>query len=285
MNTELDNDTTAGIIAELSRRAADALTRPVKGSYLDAAPFIVLRDAQGAEKVHYLDGLTNPPNRKTGTVKLLDAESFIAYYGTHGNGAPVYATITPARFVAVLNEHTREAAGHRDHRADFTLSHSAEWTTWTKHNGRGAAFGSNEAFALFLEDNAPDIVKPDPATMLSIALNFRVKADAGFSIAQRLNDGNVELAFNNVVNASSKGAAGGTVKIPEVFVIDVPVFAGVNAPRYKVEARFRYRLADGKLTLWYELVRPHKVVERAFTEIWERIRKETKAPVLLGTPE
>lgn len=284
-NTTYENEPAAAIVADLARRASEVLSKPVTPSYLDAAPFIVLRNAAGEERVEVLRAVKERPQRKTGTVKVDDAESFNAYYGIHGNGAPVYAKIAPARFIAVLNDHTKDGTGHRDHRLDFTLAHSQEWMTWTKHNGRDAAFGSNEAFALFLEDNAPDIVKPDPAAMLAIALNFRVKADVAFSIAQRLEDGNVELGFSNTVQGSATGAGGGKVKIPETFHIEVPVFAGLNAPRYKVEARFRYRLADGKLTLWYELVRPAKVVEKAFADIWESIKKATKAPILLGTPE
>lgn len=273
------------IIADLSRKAESATCNPRTPSFKDAAPFLVLRDADGAERIHTLKDRLEDPKRKSGTVKLNDPESFIGYYKVHGNGAPVYATLKPARFLAVLNEHTATAAGWRDHRADFVVAHSPEWEVWTKHNGKGAAFGNNEAFALFLEDNAPDIVKPDAAQMLSIALNFRVKADVSFSLAQRLEDGNVELGFSNVVAGSATGQGGGKVKIPEQFTIEVPVFAGLEAKKYPVDARFRYRLSEGRLTLWYELVRPHKVVEQAFKDIWAQIQKETKAPILHGTPE
>lgn len=282
---EYDTPDSTATAAELGRKLAVAQQVPQVGKYLDAAPYVVLRDGDGNEKVEFLNGQLDRPARKTGTVKLNDADSFIAYYGIHGNGAPVYATLQPARFLAVLNEHTKEAAGWRDHRADFMVKHSREWEAWTKHNGKGTAFGSNEAFALFLEDNAPDIVKPEAATMLAIALNFRVKADVGFSVAQRLEDGNVELAYSNVVQGSATGTAGGKVKIPELFTICVPVFDGIGAQVYKVDARFRYRLQEQKLTLWYELVRPHKVVEQAFKDLWQQIAKATKAPILHGTPE
>lgn len=275
----------AQIIADLARRAESATFTPRNGSYRDAAPFVVLREANGDEKVEWLKQRLEDPARKNGTVKLHDAKSFIAYYGIHGNGAPVYATLTPARFVAVLNEHTKTAAGWRDHRADFLVQHSPEWTVWSKHNGAGAAFGSNEAFALFLEENAPDIVKPDPATMLAIALNFRVNADVQFSVAQRLEDGQIDLGYRNIVSASASSTAGGKLKIPEQFAIEIPVWSGIDSKRYKIDARFRYRLREGKLTIWYELVRPHKIVEQAFKDVWNEIEKATKAPILHGTPE
>ena len=270
--------------AELGRRLAVAEAKPQVPPIKDGAPYIVLRDADGKERVEWLEETVLPPYRKTGTVKLNDAESFIAYYGTHGNGAPVYATLQPARFLAVLNDHTKDAAGWQDYRADFTVKHSKEYEVWTKHNGKGAAFGSNEAFAIFLEENAPDIVKPDPTTMLAIALNFRVNSDVAFSVAQRLEDGHIDFGYRNVVNATATSQTGGKLKIPEQFVIEVPVWDGLTAKKYRIEARFRYRLNDGKLALWYELVRPHKVVELAFKDLWEQIVKATKAPILHGTP-
>ena len=273
--------------AELGRRLAVAQQVPQKAAgVLDAAPYIVLRDADGAEHYEMLDSaLMDTPHRKTGTVKLNDAESFIAYYGMHGNGAPVYATMQPAQFVAVLNDHTKDKADWRDHRALFTVKYSPEWDVWFKHNGSGAAFGSNESFALFLEENAPDIVRPEPAKMLQIALNFRVNADVQFSLVQRLSDGDIDLGYKNVVTATAGRAADGNVTIPEQFAIEVPVWAGLEAKKYQIEARFRYRLREGKLTLWYELVRPHKVVEQAFKDLWTQIATATKAPCLHGTPD
>lgn len=276
----------AEIAADLSRSLAVAKADPKKAAILDASPYVILRDGAGNERVEYLDGIQDIPHRKTGKVKLKDADSFNAYYEMHGNGAPVYATLQPAQFIAVCNDHTREAAGFRDHRIEFVVGHSKEWETWTKHNGSGAAFNSNESFALFLEDNSPDIISPDPSTMLNIALNFRLKADVGFSAAQRLQDGHIDFAYQNLVTATGpKDASGASVAIPEVFSIEVPVFDGIAALKYRVDARFRYRLREGKLTIWYELVRPHKVVEQAFKDIWAKIEEATKAPILHGTPE
>jgi uncharacterized protein YfdQ (DUF2303 family) len=278
-------DSAPAIVERLSRDSEVARGKPRRAEgVLDSAPFIVLRNGDREEVVCLL-GTMPSPHRKTGTVKLNDADSFIWYYGQHGNGAPVYATLEPARFVAVLNEHTKDAAGWRDHRAEFRVAHSKEWTIWSKHNGQGAAFNSNEAFATFLEENSPDIIKPDAAVMLAIALNFKMTSDVQFQTATRLQDGNIDFGYANIVSAEAKTAAGNKVKIPELFSIELPVFDGLTAPRYKLEARFRYRLREGKLTLWYELVRPHKVIEQAFKDVWAQIAKATKAPILHGTPE
>lgn len=271
--------------AELGRRLAIAQQVPQKAAgVLDAAPYIVLRDSEGDEDPYWITEKLEPPHRKTGTVKLCDAESFILYYGIHGNGAPVYATMRPAKFVAVLNDHTKQAAGWRDHRADFTVQHSLEWATWNNANGR--KFETTDEFARFIEDNSPDIINPDPAAMLSIALNFRVNEAVQFSKAIRLQDGHTDLLYQNLVSAEAgRDAQGGKIAIPELFTIRVRVWDGLNAKLYEVQARFRFRLANGKLTIWYELVRPLKTVEVAFADLWAQISTATGAPCLHGLPE
>ncbi len=271
--------------AELGRKLAVAQAKPQKAEgVLDAAPYIVLRNGDGDESVFAVDEKLEPPHRKTGTVRLCDAESFILYYGIHGNGAPVYATMRPAKFVAVLNDHTKEAANWRDHRADFTVQHSIEWTTWNKSNGE--RFETTESFARFIEDNAPDIVAPDPATMLSMALNFRVNEAVQFSKAIRLQDGHTDFVYQNIVTAGAgTDAQGGKISIPEIFTVRVPVWDGLNAKQYEMQARFRFRLSNGKLSIWYELVRPLKVIQQAFSDLWEQISTATGAPCLHGSPE
>ena len=50
-----------------------------------------------------------------------------------------------------------------------------------------------------------------------------------------------------------------------------------------MSARFRYRIAQGVLTLGYVLVRPTDVIRDAFGGAVQAIATETSVPVLLGT--
>ena len=52
---------------------------------------------------------------------------------------------------------------------------------------------------------------------------------------------------------------------------------------HAVTARLRYRIADqGKLTMWFDLLRPHKVLEDAVREVWHQIQTETGLTILNG---
>jgi uncharacterized protein YfdQ (DUF2303 family) len=265
--------------------------------FLHGLAFVILKDADGNESVEYIDRqLLNPTFRK-GTVKLNDGKSFIAYVNRHVQpSTAIYAQQAPAQFVAVIDEHpgtdanaesvtaAARAPRWREFRAEYTPALSPEWTTWTKLDRK--AFDSTEAFAHFLEDNLPDVANDKGAELMEVALNLRVNQDVRFSAAQRLSDGHAEISFQNIVDGSSSSATAGTIRIPEAFKISVPVFAGIDCRMYEVEARFRYRLkAEQGLKLWYELVRPHKTLEKAFEDLWVEIGGGTKLDILLGKPE
>jgi len=246
-------------------------------------PYTLVPDGS---KLEYLETPKFPP-RRSGTVKLSDSASFIEYWKRQFDaGSYIYGSMVPAQFLAVFNEHTRSAASAganwRDHRALYALQHSDEWNIWTGRTGK--PFDGNEAFAYWLEENLFDISMPDPAKFMDIALNMRVKQGQVFGNKVNLNDGNIVLEYVNDVTAQA--GASGKLVIPEKFQINIPVFKGLDAARYKVDARFRYRLvAGGSLKIQFDLIRPAKVMEQAFKDLLKEIEKASKTAVLFGTPE
>lgn len=284
----MDLHDTPGIAAliDAGRRTAVGI---LEAKITHPKPFIVLRDADGAEQVKYLDETFEQPHHVGGTVKVQDERSFLAYFTRHATErALIYATVQPATVItAVFNEHdgTMHAPDWRDHRLQLTLAHSKEWLAWAGKNGQNNAFTGTTEFAEWLEDQLPDIVNPPNGEFLDMILQFKVQARTVFTKAQRLTDGHVHFVYNHEVEGA--GIKGGQeTRIPEEFTIAIPVFAGFSAEVFQMQARFRFRLTgQGGIKIWYELVRPHKVIEQAFKGIWTKIEAEANRPILLGTPE
>jgi uncharacterized protein YfdQ (DUF2303 family) len=132
-------------------------------------------------------------------------------------------------------------------------------------------------FARFLEDNLPDIVEPEGATLLEVALTFEAKKDVEFASGVRLQNGQIQFQYNEVIRGAAQK---GTLEVPEQFVLGIPIHVG--GPAYRIPVRFRWRLHEGKAVFWYEIVRPHRYVEDALREIRERIGQETGIDVLAG---
>lgn len=270
--------------------AGAALGHPLKSSHKNATDYAMVPNGYQVEELPF-----KPlPDRSIASVKLRDAASFVHYFKNHKQGySSIYATLEPAKFLAVFDDFfhastptatadgtlnmtllTDEQANWREFRAEFSPPASREWLLWNKtHNVKLTQL----QFAEFLQDNLPDVIKPTGAELYELALNFESTQSGVFSTSQRLQDGS--SAFTYTAENNIKG----TLQLPEFITLNIPVFEN-TAPR-ELQARLRYRAKDGALTLWFELVRPHKVLEAAFRETWEKIATETGITILLGTPE
>jgi len=224
------------------------------------------------------------PRRKRGTARLIDAESFIDYVKRHGTNKhttvwckALYAK-GEVRFKAILNGHGQEENGQNwcDHVATFQPEFSEEWKRWFGHDGK--VFTQFE-FAAFVEDNNKDIVGidgPSGAEMLHMALNLEANQDVRFKSAIRLQSGGVNITYVDEDDAQTLTQ----MKLFERFTIGVPVYAAYES--FQVQARLRYRVREGKLSFWYELVRPDKILEAATESIIKMIEENTSLPFFYG---
>ncbi|MEY5098196.1 MAG: hypothetical protein RJA36_915 [Pseudomonadota bacterium] len=219
------------------------------------------------------------PTRKKGLVKIRDLESFVRQVNKHKveGLTEIYRTVNPPRFSAVINDHGagEDDAGWGDHWFDYECPLSAEWKTWTGNDSKRM---TQEQFAVFIEDNLPDIVEPVAAHMLEIATTLEAKKKVNFASGIRLSNGQNEFTYEE----SIQGTAGkGKIQVPETFKIGIAVFEG--GPAYAVNARLRYRINDGLLQLWYDLERPHKIIEDAADELRRQVEEKTGITTINGT--
>ena len=218
------------------------------------------------------------PTRKRASVRLTNATSFVDYVLLHRHveHTHVYGDPDKGTFVAVFDDHSEFDTGWRENIASFTATESIEWNTWS---------GSNKSpmkqadFAQFIEDNLPDIREPDAADILEVSRSLQAKKAGNFSSAIRLDNGDVQFTYEEKTDVAS---GKGQIKVPEKFVIAIPVYQG--GPAYKIEARLRYRITDGQLSMWYDLLRPHKSKEHALKEISDQIKTETNLQLFVGSP-
>lgn len=242
--------------------------------YINRTPVLIVPEGY---KTQTLEKLLPRPTRKTGFTVLNDENSFIAVVNDQRNeDTRLFSTINPPTFTAVFNYDAAEA-GWGDHGAKYNAPLSPEWKTWVAMDGKKC---NQTDFAQFLENNLPDLVKPDGATMLEICRTLEAKKKVNFASSIRLSDGSTQFTYSEDVQGSAQQ---GQLAVPDEFVIGIPVFE--NGAAWRIDVRFRYRIEDGgKLTLWIELIRAHKVIEQAVKELRERIAEETELPILNGSP-
>lgn len=253
---------------------------------INGTPVLILPEGFKAER---LADLLPTPTRKKGTIKLNDAASFIAVVNDQkGDQTRLFGVLNPPSFTAVFN-HLAATPGWGDHKAMYTPPLSPEWQAW---NGMDKVPKSQVELAQFIENNLVDVVaaepkpeefypgSPDGATLLEVCNTLEAKKKVEFKSSIRMADGSTQFTYDEDVQG---GARQGQLKVPEQFTLGIPVFE--NGPKWRLDVRLRYRIQEGgTLSMWLELIRPHKVIEGAVAELRKEIADGTALPILNGSP-
>ena len=216
--------------------------------------------------------------RPQGVVILGDVDSLLAYCADMNatESGYIYADPDSRTITAVFNDlRCPQFNGWRDHRAHFTAQLTPECKKWLEHNSK--AMGQAE-FSEFIEDNFADLNGQDAQTLLNVATTIQAATGINFSSARRLQDGQVQLTYNEVIDA--KAGADGALKIPQTFTLGLRIFK--NGEGYKLTARLKYRLSAGGVKFWYELERPERAIEDAFAGYVNTVREKSGYTVLIG---
>lgn len=263
-----------------NRTEADAIiaaTRTPQMQVVEGNPFLLV--PEGFKSPIDLEKTLPNPLRKRGTVTLNDADSFIRY--TKNQGAAdtrIYCETSYSagvvKFMGVLNDY--DAQPHwQDFRSIYEPPKSEEWKTWTGNNKKVM---DQMTFALFIEDNLKDIAGETPSgtQMLEMAKSLEIKHDLRVKSAIRTQSGGINLEFV----ATDDAATVERMNVFDRFSIGIAPF--FNGQAYKVDARLRYRAANGTVQFWFELIRPDLTLQAATVDMIEAIKTGTGFPVLMG---
>jgi len=273
INPETDNSA-----MEIALRAGAALARPVlpRLGAGDVEPYAVVPVG------HTLEGLARfipeKPRRTRQTVKLSDLRSFVVYVARFRDPerSLIYTQEARLTATAILDHPAPGQPDWGQHRAVFTLTPTPAWTAWLGVNGR--RFGQVE-FAEWVENHLPDIADPTGGVLLEMVKQLDIRKAVQFESSIRLDNGQTQLTYVETVTGSQ---AKSTATIPETFILGLIPFEG--ADQYKLTARLRYRLTEGKVALWFELLRPGDVVRDAWSRVVEQIGAAGAVPILGGEP-
>lgn len=266
--------TEAGAIAALADRAATpvALNDILLGVQVpDGDDFRVLD----------LERFRDEPDCKRGCFVVTDPDSLVAYAKRHRTPqTQLWGDRAAGRLVAIFDDHPagdNVRAGWGRHRAELHLARSVEWVAWTGRSGRAM---TQVDFAELVEERAQDIVEPTGAEMLEIAQSLHATKSAAFRSDTRLSNGETRLVYEETLDA--RAGQRGDLVVPTRFALALRVWEGTQP--YRVEARFRYRLNDGRLSIAFILDRLDDVVREAFGELAADVARDVGAPLFHGTP-
>ena len=266
----------------------------------------------------FFDSVRDTPRFRRGTAAMTSLSSFISHILRFGDDdSAVFAddNRTSPKLPAVLDYHRSDetevdehdgetrivgAYRHGKHRTTFAFPLSDEWKAWTGKNGVVMTMAQ---FALFLEDRIGDIAIAgddfpedvarfvavnggessiaDYATLIELSRGLKVYEQANVEEATNLASGEGHIRFS--VEHMTRGRTGGTLKVPTMFFIAIPIFN--KGPFYRIAARLRYRKTAEGVKFWFDLYRSDRSFDHAFAEAVDKVDAETQASVFFGAPE
>lgn len=240
-------------------------------------PYIVTKTTNNegetvSEEITSLEDHLEHPVRKRANRHFSRADSFIDYVNLHKINGRTSINIQDGNQLIIhanIDDHEVGAngqAGWRQHSARYSPETSRELGTWL---GKDGSQMKQVSFALFIETNLLDIAQPAGAELLEIVKTLESKKNVNFKSGVRLDNGDVCLNYEETTE--SKAGEKGQFSIPPTITMAIPIYKGGNP--YQIEANFRYRIEGGHLTMWYELVRIHTIIEHAQNVIVEQVVK------------
>lgn len=243
--------------------AAGMLQNTIQQFSVNEVPFVVTPEGF---RLHELKHLQENPVRVESCVRAQSVEAFIDYFNRFATTASTIFVDYDAQVITgVIDYHAAVDFGDPEpqfcrHRVVYEFKLTPEAERWVSHDKKPM---DQTTFASFIEDAMPEIVAPDAARMLEIATTLQAKTGVDFRSHIRLDNGEVQFQFNETVQGSA-GVAG-NLQIPTRLQLGIQLFRG--SCRYAIDANFRYRLLQGKLTMWYELIRFHAVRDDAVASV------------------
>jgi uncharacterized protein YfdQ (DUF2303 family) len=218
------------------------------------------------EILEALDARRPGPHRRSGTTKLTEVDSFIAFLKRWGGSQTVvYADTAALSLTAVLDDHPEGAStAWRQHRAVYSCPRAAEWLAWT---GQADQPMSQTAFADWIEARLEDLAigegMPKPTELLTMARDLTIRTKGTFERRVNPTTGDFTLVNKNETEV-------GSTVIPRAFLVAIPCFEGGD--RYRIEARVRFTL-DGGPRFTFTLHRAKEIERDAFGEVRARVAR------------
>lgn len=258
-----------------------------------------------------LDEYATRPDRRIGTDTLLDLDSLTAWIMRHKDaGTVLFCDSDRAKpsMVAIVDYHQEgegdDKARFRQFRGQYHFPLDPRWVAWSEVDGKPL---SQAEFASFLEDHildlqapnvsidgegnelaqAPDIVSrflalaggsvATPGEVVALSRGLDLTVDAKVANKVNLQSGEHNLVFEEVHGNGN----GEKVRVPQLFLLAIPVFERANAV-YKVPVRLRYRIDQGKVIWVPTLFGAADIFDRAIRDVARDVMIEAGVPLFYG---
>ena len=157
------------------------------------------------------------------------------------------------------------------HKATLKLRDSEEFQRWNAVQGD---MHEQSVFAEFLEENAVDVIHPEPSTLIEISRDLEATQGVKFKAGNRLESGDRSFTYETDTHVK------GEISVPREFTLGIPLFQGEEPT--EIRAAFRFRPRPDGLYLGFVWRRVEYRRQAEFALIATRVSEATGLPVVFG---
>lgn len=216
-----------------------------------------------------------PSYVRSTSVTVDQRASFVTYTNRFSDDRTILiADYDTGTISAALDWHAegpRPAPQPRQHTCKLKLRDSEEFSRWNKMQGKMV---SQAEFAAFLEENAVDVVDPEPAVLIEISRDLEATQGVTFKSSTRLESG--DRAFVYETETKTRG----DIKVPREFTLAIPLYNGEDTTELRCALRFK--VEAGGLLLGFEWRRVEYQRQAYFAAVATAAAEETGRPVIFG---
>jgi hypothetical protein len=229
-------------------------------------------------EVARLEEATNPP-RATGTRKVSDLDSFLAELERRPlpqASGTIWGDATTGTIKAVYNDHGDHDtgdAGHRDDCLQLQLKQDEDWAAWHTLSGQ---LLPQDAFGDKIEELLHTVTSPDQADLMEVIDSVRSSSQGEFESRINRADGAQKLTYN--VEHTTTAGRTRELEVPQTISLSLRPWEG-HEQLYPVEAWFRLRVLQGKLTLGIKLKPTRQTLRSAWSDVTSKVEDAATTPV------
>lgn len=319
ISERIDSNMPENVAETVARIMTDTAAPTVIRDGVDGEPLLIAHTT-AVKVTDMTESLTKAmaqfqPTRRKGTDTLTTLGSLIDWANRFkGESSVLFADKNPAApsLVCIANYHNAgpanpsgrdETASYGDHRGSYSFPLSKEWKFWEKVTADPLTM---DELGEVIEAAAKDFLEPTPpllgtgkptedwekrmietaaklggrfaqyAQMIMLAREFALNEASTIQVKRERDSGEQTAVFVN----EHKDATGQPVKIPNLFMIAIPVFDGGDL--YRLPVRLRYRTTGGKVHFILTRYDPESAFQDAFEEAVVRAQFETELPLFYG---
>ncbi len=219
------------------------------------------------------------PANPAGTIHVHRPDSFPVVFADYRNPrTKVFADAKQRSIVSVFdfirpdNEnpgHGEGAMGWGQFRALMRFSESRKLGQWDDMTD----WHSQADFANFLEDHLEDVIEPNGQDLLALATDLEANKEGHFKGKLNLDNGSVQLAYQDEVQTS--------VEVPRRLTLGIPLFE--HGDRYKLEVRLRINVTSGGVRFKILFTNLEDALEEHFESIVQELEEKTGEAIVRGS--